>query len=92
MTVAILAVILEIVFALSANAMSGRMSEGFAWFVVVMYILCTLASFVCLIVNISGISSSRSKAKYVVGLIFSIIGLVLGLIFCITFFAGYSAL
>ena len=88
---AIVSFALEMIFIIATNAMP-TMSEGFAWFVIVMFVLCTVASLVALIGNIRGIKSGESKGKFITGMIFSIVGLSLGLIFCIVCFGTIAAL
>ena len=81
MPLAIVSFALEMIFLISTNAMSGTMSRGFAIFVIVVFVLCTITSLGCIFYNASHIKNSYvSKGVSVTGLVFSIVGAVLGLI------------
>ena len=87
MPLAITSFALEIIFLIVSNAMLGMLSQGFAIFVIVVFVLCTLASIICIFYNANNIKKPLiSRGVSVTGLVFSIVGAVLGLIFCITCF------
>ena len=93
MTLAIISFALEMIFIVVSNAMAGTMSQGFAIFVIVVFVLCTIASIGCIFYNASHIKSGAvSKGVSVTGLVFSIVGAVFGLIFCITCFGTMASL
>ena len=92
MELAIVSFALEMIFIIVSNSMVGRMSQGFAIFVIVMFVLCTLVSIGCIFYNASNIKTRTSKGASVTGLVFSIVGSVLGLIFCITCFGTMLSL
>ena len=93
MPLAILSFALEMIFLVVANAMIGSMSQGFAIMVIVVFVICTIMSISCIFYNASNISKGEvSKGVCVTGLVFSIVGAVLGLIFCITCFATMASL
>lgn len=93
MPLAIVSFALEMIFIIVANAMSRGMSQGFAIFIIVIFVLCTLVSIGCIFYNAARIKDYIvPKGVSVTGLVFSIVGAALGLIFCITCFATMASL
>ena len=93
MPLAIVSFVLEIIFIIASNAMVMGMTQGFAIFVIVIFVLCTITSTVCIFYNSSNIKNGNvSKGVAVTGLVFSIVGAALGLIFCIACFGTIAAL
>ena len=95
MILAIVSFAIELIFLAVTNGLSNAkaLTKEFAIFVIVVYVVCTIASLVCIIYNGKRIKDSTvSKGVSVTGLVFSIVGSVIGLIFCITVFATLAAL
>lgn len=74
-----------------ANALGQSMGENFAWFMIVSFIICLVLSIFTLIYNATSIKGSLSKAKHIVGMVFSGISLMMSAIFVIYFFAIYAS-
>lgn len=95
MILAIVSFAIQLIFTLATNGLSsaGTLTKGFSIFVIVVMVLTTLMSFGCIFYNANRIKDpSVSKGVSVTGLVFSIVGTVFGLIFCITCFATIAAL
>ena len=95
MILAILSFAVQIIFIAVTNALNkaGTLTREFAIFVIVSFVLCTLTSIGCIFFNASRIKKPNiSKGVSVTGLVFSIVGAMFGLIFCITCFATMAAL
>ena len=93
MILAIISFALEVIFIVASNAMIGTMSQGFAIFVIIVFVFCTLASIGCIFYTSSHLKNGAvSKRICVTGLVFSIVGAVLGLIFFITCFGTMASL
>lgn len=90
MVLAIIAFALEVIFIAVVNGMTTSgvaLSEGFAWFVIIVFIFSTVCSICTLVKNAKGMKNPVGKAKSVVGFVFSIVALVIGSIFLISCFA-----
>ena len=75
------------------NSIDAPTTRSFSIFIIVCFVACTITSFGCLIYCASKIKDiTVSKGVSVTGLVFSIVGLFLGLIFCIACFAAMAAL
>ena len=88
MAAAIILVILEVVLLIVANAVT--MSQGFAIFVAIIFGISTIGSFSGIFNCASLIGKTNEKGKAIVGLVFSIIGTIIGLTFWIGFLIGCS--
>ena len=86
MVAAIIAVGIELTLILITRVVP--MNAAFAWFVIIMFLLCTIASIITLVTNIQGIRNSWERGKYITGTVFSGIGILFGTIFFISFFAA----
>ena len=83
MILAIISFAVEI-FLLTISKVSKDMTQGFAIFVLVSMILCTIVSIICIIYNSFRIKNRHvSKGISVTGLVFSIAGTGTGALFCI---------
>ena len=81
---AIVSVVLEVIFSITLSS-TATISEGFAILTLVFFILCTLTSLVCLIINsILAKKGNNHFGAAVTGLIFSAIGTTLGVAFFIS--------
>ena len=90
MILAIISFAIEIVFVAVVNA-SKDITKGFAILTIVMFAICTITSFSCIFYNFSRMKNYLiSKGITVTGLVFSIVGFVIGMIFFIAFFAGLA--
>ena len=89
MILAIISFALQMIFLIASNAMSGTMTREFAIFVIVVFVLTTITSIGCIFYNKN---IFVSKGVSVTGLVFSIVGAAIGLIFCISCFATIAAL
>ena len=88
MILAIISFALQMIFLIASNAMSGAMTREFAIFVIVVFVLTTITSIGCIFYNAHRIKNIFvSKGVSVTGLVFSIVGAAIGLIFCISCFA-----
>ena len=93
MPLAIVSFALEMIFIFVAAGLGENMTQGFAIFTIVLFVICTIISIGCIIYNSAHIKEGIvSKGVCVTGLVFSIVGAVIGLIFCITCFATMAAL
>lgn len=93
MILAIISFALQLIFLIASNAMSGTMTREFAILVIVVFVLTTITSIGCIFYNARRIKNIFvSKGVSVTGLVFSIVGAAIGLIFCISCFATIAAL
>ena len=88
MVLAIIATGLELLILAITNVMPGGISYEFAIFMIVLFVLCTIVSIVCIPYNALKLNISFAKAPSVVGLIFAIHGTAIGMIFLITLAAS----
>ena len=88
MAAAIAFVISETVFVIVSN--SFTMSQGFAIFIAIFFGISTIGSFSGIFYCASLIGKTNEKGKAIVGLVFSIIGTVIGIAFWIGFLIGCS--
>ena len=90
MILAIISFAIEIIFVAIGRSVED-MGRSFAILLIVMFAICTITSFSCIFYNSSRMKNSQiSKGITVTGLVFSITGFVIGLIFFISFFAELS--
>ena len=89
MVLAIISFVFEMLFLSLAYIVNN---DSFSIAAIVVLIICTLISFICLISNAISVKYSESKGRHVTGLIFSIVGTIIGVIFTITFFAALKTL
>ena len=90
MIAAILSFAIEMIFMIVINVMKGSLSRGGALFIIVVFILCTIVSIISIIYNAYRIKEGYiSRGVCVTGLVFSIVGTVIGLIFCISVLASF---
>lgn len=93
MPVAIVSFAVEIIILFVQIIISPSSSpKGYGNFAIaemIIFSICTVVSIFCIIYNASHIKNYiTSKGVAVTGLVFSIVGSVIGLIFCISFLAG----
>ena len=91
MIVGILCFAFEIILIATTTGLGNNLTEGYAWFVIISFILCTVISFLFIFVNASLMKGSISKGRNVTGLVFSIVSFVLGMIFCIVCFVTMAS-
>jgi hypothetical protein len=93
MVLAIVSFAIELLFLIVSNSLINIMSQGFAIFVIVVFVICTLTSLGCIPYNAINIKRPDiSKGVSVTGLVFSIVGAFFGLIFCIVCFATMASI
>ena len=95
LALSIVAFAIEILFLVITNVLTqvnGAVSPGFAWFVIIVYIICTILAVVALVRNILMIRDPYERGKAITGTVFSGIALFIGAIFVITTFVTVIAL
>ena len=88
LVLAIIAFAVEMLFLTITSALTRlntELSVGFSWFVVFVFAICTLLAVFSLLGSIKEIREGWSKAKGIVGTVFSGLALLIGAIFLITF-------
>lgn len=93
MLIAILSFAVEmIVLSVQEIVLQKSSPKGYGNFAIaeiIIFSICTAVSILCIIYNALHITNHHtSKGVAVTGLVFSIVGTVIGLIFCISFLAG----
>ena len=97
MITSIIFFVIELITTFVTNAMLQNQTQpmefGTATFIIFIYATCLIGAVISLIYCIVKLKSwmINSKAKYIVGTIFSSITIVYGLIFFISFFIGLGA-
>lgn len=87
MVLAIISVVLQTLITGLANG--GTMTYETAILCMAVYAICPIISLITLFSNINGVRYSYvGKGKYITGLVFSIIGLAMGSLFWLSFFAA----
>ena len=88
---------IELITTFVTNAMLQNQTQpmefGTATFIIFLYAACLIGAIISLIYCIVKLSSwlLTSKAKYIVGIVFSSLTILYGLIFFISFFIGLGA-
>jgi hypothetical protein len=95
LVLSIVAFAIEILFLVITSALTqvnGAVSPGYAWFVIFVYIVCTILAVVALVRSILMIRDPYERGKAITGTVFSGIALFIGAIFIITTFVTVIAL
>ena len=88
MILAIISFAVEIIFMTATYTIKDKLSTTYAWFVIILMVACTITSLCCVVYNGNKMKKATGrKAPWVTGLVFSIVGASIGLIFCISCFA-----